>query len=535
MLSFSNHAVPAETILSNSAKLARFTPDGLTNNALTIVNGDHIEVISRETSVEALSSDLDKLSLKQERKDSFVQEKKILLWHFSKLLPYLTERLAQLRSMPVESLHQYHDNSMQLQGFYQLCRNLVLQLQTLNQLMTRLENPRKQYWSFEFNLLQASLSQDLARTVASAQNFLTQIADQRKEKLTVTAPRMLRVGPFVLVAPIAPPIPLKFTLSRLKIANQHYKAKAHLQTFRNTWEMPTRFQFTGKLCIDVFQGETALCPTLDAYPSWDWDLKALTEKPKSKVDFPEDSAHNKLKAQYSKNPVGSIRFEPVVLRASFSHECQHASSGQVLPYFVTLINIAKSHKINDITVYAPYNYSAIMYACGLYVPYTDLQNPTLEEQGRIVEHSQVVGVEVPVMNERVNRYTTAEKKDPLLRPFCMDLSRLESRPVYLTDSNVVTTYAKLLTESTIVDKAHPEGVFPEVLQIPLQFKAPYSSLRSREIAGKLTRPAICYGMQDVDYEALDRNDELQDFAFAAPSASPQGPSQKMLTLKRKMI
>jgi hypothetical protein len=532
MLNFVNNSIDVQTLLSNATELAKFTPNSPTYNALKITAGGKIQVITKETEIDELSESLQRLSLSDEKMDTFAQEKIILIWHFSQLLPYLQYRLAQLRNMPIDTLRQYHDNSMQLQGFYQLSNNLILQLATFNQLINPIENPRKKFWTLEFNLLQQYLSSDLEQIVTSAQQFMAQIIKQRKEKLTLDTPELQiqQIGPFMIAGQITRAMPIKYKLGEVKVGAQSYDVKAYFQTYRDTWQTLSKFQFTGKLNISISDAEGALHASLLAFPSW--DREPLTEMSQKELDSAKECTHNKVKTHYGTNPIGAVSFEPVTLRASFTNLCLHVTANAVLPYLITLVGIAKSNSISDVTVYAPYNYSAIMYAYGFYLAHGDVQNPTREEQKNVVEHSFAAGIETPILNTRLNRRDA--NNSPLLRPFCFSLHGLDTRSIYATEARVKTTFSKLLKESTVHEQDKC-GILPEVLQIPLTFTGHFNSIREREMTGKLKKPAVIYAMNPVNYQALDNSEELQNYAFADTAASEKSQYKKMLLLKKKII
>lgn len=534
MLNFAPNQIKTNTLLRNSNELAKFTPAGPTNNAIQINAKGIIQVYTKESTIDELSDLLDSLALNSDKNTSFAQEKMILIWHFSQLLPYLKHRLDQLRSMPIDTLQQYHDNSMQLQGFYQLCRNSILQLAAFNQLISDLENPQKQYWTSHFNLLQQYLSKDLAKVVTSAQDFISQIISARKNKLTVNVDEIQfhQHGPIIQLVPATRAMPIKYPLGKVRIGEQRYEAKAYFQTYRNTWDKPEHFQFTGKMNISISNGEEEFHAFLLAFPSWD-DEKP-TEKDQTELDAATNCAHNKLKTHYIANPTGAIKLEPVTLCASFVNMCPHVTSSKMLPYLVTLVNLAKSNNISDVILFAPYNYSAIMYAYGFYPRHSDKHSPTVDEQKQAVDSSHAIGIEVPFMNQRFNRQT-AEGNTPILRAFCFDLSWINSRPVFLTDKNVITTYCTLLKESDSLNPSGNEPILPEILQIPLKFTGAMFSLKKREMTGKFVRPAVTYGIRTVNYQTLDDNSQLPNYAFSDPVAAKKSFYQKMLTLNKKML
>ncbi|HRE31751.1 MAG TPA: hypothetical protein PLD88_07255 [Candidatus Berkiella sp.] len=519
MLNFTKN-IDTKTLLLNTTKLAKFTPNNASNNALQILKGNKIQVVTKETS---LAEEYD------ERKNSYAQEKMILAWHFSLLLPYLQERLSELIEMPIDTLHRYHDNSMQLQGFYQLCQNLTTQLINHQKSIHQLENPQKQHWSTGFRLLQNNLSNDLQQIVMTAQNVITQIIKQRKIKLTHEEHglQIHTAGNFLGIQRVIRTIPLKYPLGAIKVGEQRYEVRAHLQSYRLTWSTPTKFQFTGKLNVSVLDNEQPIHAALLIYPSW--DKQPLVEMTLANLNAAHDFAHNKFLKQYTENPIGDIRFEPVALRANFERLCSHATSNTIAPYFITLVSIAKSHSIDQITIYAPYHYSSIMYAYGFYSLPTDELLPTQLQQQQAVNHAFAAGIQTPKDPKHFKRANT--NNEPLLRPFCFRLNWLGSRPVILTEAKIKTTYAKLLSESTMNERK--EGILPEVLQIPLKFTGNLFKLNTqREIAGKLKRPTLSYVVEKVDYEALNNDGKLPHYAFSDPEASEQSQYQKMLVLKR---
>lgn len=534
MLSFTHTKVNVDTLLANSNTLTKFNPSGTTNNALQITADGQIKVVSKEDTVEMLVELFGELSVANEAKRSFAAEKKILAWHFSQLLPYLQQRLTHLRTLPIDTLRQYHDNSMQLQGFYQLCNNITSQLAAFNQLVTQLENPHKNDWSTRFNLVQQGLSKQLEQVVDNALTFIQQVKKLRKEKLSVnrSLPQLHVVGPLMVIQSVDRAMPLEYSLGVIKISEQRYEAKAHFQTLRSTWDSAEKFQFTGNLKCKLFQGDTAIHAAVVLRPSW--NFIAPTETTEDELNA--DSALETLRAQYLAHPVGAIRFEPCQLRAHFVELCTHVSADEILPYCATIIDIARSHQMQQITVFAPYQHSAIMMACGFRILKSDAHEPTTAQQSNQVEHAFAAGVETPILPRYRRQVAVNNVQKELLRPFSFYLDQIDTTPVYLTESRVKTTYAQLLQKSTITQHEDCEhGLLPEVLQIPLRFTGAFDALRAREISGRLKRPAVTYAVEPVNYQALDNDQRLQDYAFADPEAAKQSQHQKMLVLKRKMI
>ncbi|MCS5711505.1 hypothetical protein [Candidatus Berkiella aquae] len=70
------------------------------------------------------------------------------------------------------------------------------------------------------------------------------------------------------------------------------------------------------------------------------------------------------------------------------------------------------------------------------------------------------------------------------------------------------------------------------MQIPLKFTGNLYHLRQREATGKLKRPAVTFATEKVDYQALDKDEKLQNYAFSDPVAAELSQYQKMLVLKR---
>jgi hypothetical protein len=188
--------------------------------------------------------------------------------------------------------------------------------------------------------------------------------------------------------------------------------------------------------------------------------------------------------------------------------------------------------MSEVTVYAPYNQSAIMYALGFYPLPTDKMNPNFEQQKNTVENAYIAGIDVPYLNENLNRRT--DTNNPLLRPFCFNTHLLATRPVYATEARIKTTYAKLLSDSSISRYDHgTEGILSEVLQIPLKFTGALFALRERETTGRLRKPSVSVDVCSVDYQALEKNAELQNYAFSDTAASVQAQYKKMLTHRKK--
>lgn len=531
MLNFANKSVNIQTLLSNATELAKFTPNGPDHNAIEVTEGANVRVYTKDN--DDFTDLLKVLTLSDEKYDSFAQEKMILIWHFSQLIPYLQDRLAHIRSMPIDTLRQYHDNSMQFQGFHQLCKNLVLQLDTFNQLINQIENQSKQYWTFQFKLLQQYLSKDLDAVMTCAEQFISQIVEQRKTKLSVMTDelRLHQHGQLILFEAISRPMPRTYPLGTVRVGAQRYEVTAHFQTFRSTWQTPTKFQFTGKLNISLATVDAKVHASLLVHPSW--DKEPLCEISQTQLDQAKDCAHNRLMALYLNNPISAITFEPATLRASFVNLCTHVTGNQVLPYCVTLVSFAKSHNINEVTIYAPYNYSAIMYANGFYSLNKDTELPTKADQQSVIANAFASGQVTPILDRSLNRH--AGVNNPLLRPFCFSLNNLESIPVYLTEDRVKTTYAELLNSSTLNEEEGYAGIFPEILQIPLKFTGAHNSIREREISGKLKKPAVTFQMEQVNYQALDKDNELQNYALTDTQASLLSQNQKMLILKKKML
>ncbi len=531
MLGFASKQIKVKTLLSNANEVTKFTPEALENNALQLNTNGEIQVSTKaidDDEIAALSESIQNLTL--EKRESFAQEKMILLWHFSQLLPYLSERLAQLRSMPIDNLHQYHDNSMQFQGFYQLSLNMISQLARFNELFTNLENPQKDQWSIEFKLLQRTLSSDFKRSISSAQQFIKVIAEQRKEKFTAETAdieaQFMHHG--LMLREVTRSMPIKYSLGAVKVGEQRHHVQAYFQTLRATWENPEKFQFTGKLILSVLDGNTELCSKLSVFPCW--DTTPLKEKCKTELDSTQNTTYHRVSELYSEYQGGTISFEIASLRAHFSKHCTHVGASQMLPFFVTLVGIAQSHHMSEITVYAPYNQSAIMYSFGFHSLSTDVHSPSLEQQRNTVENAYAMGVEVPYLNINVNRQ---EGNAPLLRPFCFDMHLLAITPVYATEARIKTTYAKLLSESSIHAHEESQGILPEVLQVPLKFTGALLALRNREITGKLKKPSVAIGVSSVDYKAIETNERLTDYAFSDTTASTQSQYTKMLTLSKR--
>ncbi|MGE3318748.1 MAG: hypothetical protein AB7I18_05575 [Candidatus Berkiella sp.] len=531
MLDFTNTKVDIGTLLSNSNALAKFDPH---KNRLRLTDDLHIVVISNEENVDHLAQLMSELSFTQEAEDTFATEKRILIWHFSQLLPFLQERFTHLRNLPIDTLRQYHDNSMQLQGFYQLCNNLSSQLTAFKQIIQQLEKPHEREWSSLFFLVQQGLSKQLTEVFNNFDSFIQQVKRQRKEKLTVdTLDIQVRaIGPLLVAGPIVRAMPREYSLGIVKIGDIRYEAKAYFQTFKDTWQNPDKFQFTGKLRFRIFQGDDRIHAAVVAYPCR--ELESFTEATLEVLNM--HSTHETLKALYQAHPVGAIKFEPAHLRANFVDLCTHVTANEILPYCATLVDIASSHQMQRVTVFAPYQHSAVMYTCGFRTQTDDPHAPNKEQQKNQVEHAFAAGVETPILTRYRRQVTVGHEQKELLRPFSFNLHEIETAPVYLTESRVKTTYAKLLQRSTITQHEDCEqGLLPEVLQIPLHFTGVIKSLREREITGRLKRPALTYARQPVDYQTLNKDQELQDYAFADPEAATQSQRRKMLVLKKKMI
>ncbi len=536
MLNFAKRQVDVNTLLENTNALVGFTPNRPTNNTLLLNEKGQILVTTREVTDSVFYEMFTRLSLSPlEKEDSFAQEKMILIWHFSQLLPYLEQRLTTLRDMPKNNLVEYYGYAMHLHGFYQLCNNLILQLDSFNQLMAERENPQKQFWSKQFLWLQQYLSQDLAKAINTAKLFVGQIAHERRRQLTNDEPELTAhtFGPFIHLVANLRSVPIRYAMGQMMFEGHQYRINAHFESFRSAWKSPTRFPFSGKLCINVSEGQIPFHTSLKVYPSWTYG-ETPEPKPSIAVDFPTDCAHNVLKALYEEKGEGAIALTPVTLRANFSPLCAHTKSYELLPYFVTLVDIAKSQRFSEITVFAPYNYSAVMYAFGFYIANNDKLSPTVHEQMDVVNTCLEQGKKVALMRHEFNRFTAGENPDPILRPFCLDMSDIESRPVYLTKFKRKTTYSALLAESQIIDRhVYPKGVFPEVLQIPLSMSGSIPSfLKQRELTGRATIPAVNVAIKKVDYLALGKNNALADYAYADPEAAQQSGHKKMLTSNR---
>lgn len=534
MLDF-HHKVSVDILLSNCSVLARFNPQDKNNNAIKLNANGNIEVISKETGlqeIDEITGMLNTLSLTQESRETFATEKKILIWHFSQLIPYLHERLAHLIHLPIDTLRQYHDNSMQLQGFYQLCNNQVLQLSALNESFKIADNVNKHNWSFLFQLLQNSLSNQLENIIADASKLIEQIKIQRKQKLTVnTFDFNLHVfGPLIIPERIERVIPKDYPLGIIKIGEQRYEAKAYFQTFRSTWDTPEKFQFTGKLRFKLFLEAEPMHASVVVYPNW--DFQPPTETTESELN--KESTHQKLKSLYQTHPIGAIKFEPVNLRANFTELCPHVSANELLPYCATIVDIARSHHMQEVTIFAPYQYSVIMYAYGFQIQPNDLHAPSKEQQKIQVEHAFETGIETPILQQYSRQAQQGNQQ--LLRPFTLKLEQLDTAPVYLTQSRVKTTYAKLLSRSTMTQHDDCEqGLLPEVLQIPLKFTGILHSLRLRETTGRLRLPAVTFGVEPVTYQSLDNDAALENYALSDSEAAKQSQHSKMLVLRKKRI
>lgn len=529
---FAKVKVDVETLLSNSSKLAKFDPSAATDNALSLTVDGHIQVINKEEGVEEITKLVGMLSFDLEYRQFFATEKQILIWHFSQLLPYLEQRWLHLKRLPIDTLRQYHDNSMQLQGFYQLCKNLSSQLSAFNHIIAQSENHHRQDWSSRFSLVQHGLSNKLKEIVDEAIHFIEKIKKERKEKLTIDTPNMnlLAIGPFIVAQPVVRPIPREYSLGIVKINEIRYEAKAYFQTFRDTWLNPEKYQFTGKLRFRIFQGAQDIHASVLIYPSW--NLSPPTETTETELNTV--SVHNKLRTLYKDHPCGSIKFEALTLHANFIDIHTHVTANEILPYCATLVDIAKSHNMQEVTIFAPYEYSAVMFAFGFYSQRNDAHAPNREQQLNQVEHAHTAGIETPLLP--IYNRQVAGTGEKLLRPFSFNLDEIGKRPVYITESRIQTTYANILTKSTITQHDDCEnGLLPEFLQIPNRFTGVFFSIREREITGRLRRPAVTYGMSPVQYETLNKDHELQDYAFTDPDASKHCKHRQMLTLKRKMI
>ncbi len=536
MLSFTNRAITPQTLLANTNELVKFTPNEQTNNTLTITQDGKIQVTTRQVIPSQAYEVMSRLGLRlnnPENHDAFAQEKMILIWHCTQLLPYLLERLEHLQAMPKDNLLEYHDLSVRFQGFYQLCNNLSLQIAALNQLINDAEMPQKKNWSIQFKFVQNQLNTDMEKLLASAREFITLITQSRKRLLSAQAQVFdFQMAPQPHLTITTRQMPLNYEIGSLFLANKSFKVEAHFETYRSTWDTPTRFPFSGKICIDISEAGQKLHTSLNLYPSRSYGVVPQA-KASNDVRFPQDCATGYLNDLYERSPYGTIPLEPVVLCASFTHLCEHVKTNEMLPFMVTLLDIAQAQNILNVTVYAPYNYSAILGGLGFKPTTEDKAHPTKAEIIEIINTCMDQGSTLPLLAESLNRST--QDGDPILRPFCLDLGLLEYRPVYLTSQRKKTSYAELIGKGVLNRKAYPKGIIPEVHQIPLSISDPQAlfMLRQREITGKTTKPTVFYGMESVDYKRLDKDESLKEVAYADPVRALESQFSKMLTLKRK--
>ncbi len=548
MLSFAK-VTDTKTLLANANTLRDFTPFAKTNNTLSVNAFGEIVLSTRPLLPSHAFNPLVKLNIvSKEQQNSFAQEKMIILWHYSHMLTYLERRLAEISAIPKDSIQEYNEFSAAFQGFAQLCDSLLEQQTRLNRLFQTIEKTSLKQEGILFKALQKALSRDMKVLYAKTTDFIFQVTQRRKELLTteqVTVMNFMALpnvddldfddaaGGTIVTRVNSFMTPCSYEVGRVSVNGAAYKVEASFIASDYSWETVKLNPFSGKLKVSLVDTDEESHGAFEIYPSWTSYGTAPTPMAINEFVSPDDCAANLLHTRLKNQHPACIPLECVVLKARFYSLCDHVKTHQLLPYFMTLVDIARTQRFAEIRFYAPYDESAILFSYGFRISDDDKAEPTVEQQKTLVQTCFNLAQKVPTFANRYNRQT--EGGMPILRAFTLDLHDIGSREVYLTKTQEKKTYAELLGPKGIINKqSYPRGIVPETYKIPLHFDRPlFKVISDRELTGNTNKPILHLALSKIDYTKLESNKELETYSFSDPSLANESNYKKLPALTRR--
>ncbi len=530
MITFKPIDIDKDIVLANANILLDFDPtDEHKNNTLFIGQDGRLVLQNRnlnDDSAEQVASD------KRTKELSFLQESLVILWQAHHFWALMNKRFNKLKDAPRNDIHQYYQAIMNLNGFYHLCKNFKLQLESFKNHIDAYHHEKGFRQDQFFALTDQFITRSWAEHTLIAKALLKSIKAYKTELINYNE-AILTVPLFgqVVLGQISA---LRYAFGQYNFGGALHKFNVFLEFVENFTSVLKKNPFSAKLKMELAcDTDESVHGAMSLYSSWD----AVSMQPITLNEFNDakDGSNKKLIEGYEQAGTGMIALvqEPV-LKASFSHICPHMFTHSFVPYFMGLVSAAKQQGFAGLTFYASYGFSAIALAAGF--SSQDEERPTLAEQLKTIDEAMQAGTLIQPQLEFDKR---APNGAPLLRAFHLKVGQLDKKKVFITNEKKETTYSKLFEDNALIDaKTYPQGIVPEFNQAPLQFsplskKAPLPvRLAQRERGERFRIPAVSLSLQPVNYELLNSKTELSAYAFADPEVAKQNGFRKQLTLRR---
>ncbi len=453
----------------------------------------------------------------------FPLPKKLLLWHWSQLEPYIRKRFQEIAEIPCTNLQTYYSLNHTMQGLRFLCSQFVSQMQAINRPSVFSKNKRSKQVDMNWEKVKKDADLLLLHMGASQKLKLVQIVDVIDFHFQIDPVNGVQGG--VTTQPTF--MPRNFEVTQRPSNASSITIKANFRVRFDSEPIPTQAHISDYLTFKFFHAANMLPALLSAYPAWVPEGKlypALLQKDLQECPFgPTQTVSSYFKKQRS----GVIGFQRADLIVTMVGIFDRFQSRTLLPFFQCMVELGFVQEFNRIVFYAPNDFSCKARAFGFFTQ--DVQRPTIIEQNNAVIDAFVKQKTVALADE--NFIQEDAQGEALLRPHYFDMTQISQPCVFLTEEKLITSYVELMRTSKLLDdEKNPQGVFPERYQIPfLPHHFSFAAIKNREITGRLNSRGMAFGSEKLDFNALKDDKALQ---AVGEMSSLNEPGQELIRFCR---
>lgn len=295
----------------------------------------------------------------------------------------------------------------------------------------------------------------------------------------------------------------RILMGEFKIGQTMIQIKAQLQAQFSTTIPSTLPTFSSLVNFHFHQNNTMIPILMSMYPRIS-TLDHATPITLQQFSLCSDDAVATVNAQVAAHQCGRLHYSSPQLAVALSGPLAEDIYADKLPwYFQAMVEIAKNHHCHQIVLYTPNDFADIAFAFGFHP--REHEKITTSQQN--VKTHLTNKTRVPRLPASVNVYAN---QVALMQPLYFPLGELDSRKVYFTEKDEVTTYAKLIEKLTLFKQTTSNSILPDPYKLMARpFSPTFQALRKREITGKNFRSDVAgYVNGRLDANSLKENKEL---------------------------